>query len=41
MLVVTTGAARAATERRLRAVSRRGQLARWFDESGDGGRVIT
>lgn len=35
LLVVTTDAVRDATERRLRAVSRRGRLARWFDERGD------
>lgn len=35
LLVVATAAARDAAERRLRAVSRRGRLARWLDESGD------
>ena len=35
LLVVTTSAARAATERRLRAVSRRGKLAGWYGEHGD------
>jgi NhaP-type Na+/H+ and K+/H+ antiporter len=35
LLVVTTSAARTATERRLRAVSRRGRLAGWYGESGD------
>ncbi|GAA4140498.1 potassium/proton antiporter [Actinomadura keratinilytica] len=34
MLVVTTAAVREATERRLRAVSRRGKLAGWFGETG-------
>jgi cell volume regulation protein A len=34
LLVVATDAVRDATERRLRAVSRRGRLARWFDEHG-------
>jgi cell volume regulation protein A len=34
MLIVTTAAARDAAERRLRAVSRRGRLARWFGEDG-------
>jgi cell volume regulation protein A len=34
MLIVTTAAARDAAERRLRAVSRRGRLARWFAEDG-------
>jgi len=33
--VVTTTAQQEATERRLRAVSRRGKLARWFGERGD------
>ncbi|MPZ25836.1 MAG: potassium/proton antiporter [Micromonosporaceae bacterium] len=36
LLVVTTAEAREATERRLRAVSRRGRLARWFGEYGNG-----
>jgi cell volume regulation protein A len=35
VLIVTTTASRGATERRLRAVSRRGKLARWFGEHGD------
>jgi potassium/hydrogen antiporter len=35
LLIVTTDAARDATERRLRAVSRRGRLARWFGEDGE------
>jgi potassium/hydrogen antiporter len=35
LLVVTTRTGRTATERRLRAVSRRGSLAHWFDEYGD------
>jgi potassium/hydrogen antiporter len=35
LLIVATEQARAATERRLRAVSRRGRLARWFAEHGD------
>ncbi|MBW8481708.1 potassium/proton antiporter [Actinomadura parmotrematis] len=34
LLVVTTAKVREATERRLRAVSRRGKLAGWFGESG-------
>lgn len=34
MLVVATREAAEATERRLRAVSRRGRLARWYGESG-------
>jgi cell volume regulation protein A len=34
LLVVTTRLARERTERRLRAVSRRGPLAHWFDEYG-------
>lgn len=34
LLVVTTGATREMAERRLRAVSRRGPLARWFGEHG-------
>ena len=42
LLVVTTAAAREATERRIRAVDRAGRLARWHGESGplrdDGGR---
>ncbi|WP_422743219.1 potassium/proton antiporter [Mycobacterium sp. WMMD1722] len=35
LLIVTTSRTRAATEARLRAVSRRGKLAYWFDEYGD------
>jgi potassium/hydrogen antiporter len=35
LLIVATEGARAATERRLRAVSRRGRLARWFAELGE------
>lgn len=35
LLVVTSRSTRDATERRLRAVSRRGRLARWFGELGD------
>jgi cell volume regulation protein A len=35
LLIVTTTKAREATERRLRAVSRRGKLAYWFDEYGE------
>ncbi|HUL98765.1 MAG TPA: hypothetical protein VLU24_04960 [Mycobacterium sp.] len=35
LLVVTTTKAREAAERRLRAVSRRGKLAHWFDEYGE------
>lgn len=34
LLIVTTAAQRDATERRLRAVARRGKLARWFGEHG-------
>jgi cell volume regulation protein A len=34
LLIVTTAEARDAAERRLRAVSRRGRLARWFGEHG-------
>ncbi|HET6213849.1 MAG TPA: potassium/proton antiporter [Micromonosporaceae bacterium] len=34
LLIVATAAVRDAAERRLRAVSRRGRLARWFDETG-------
>ncbi|CAN5162255.1 potassium/proton antiporter [soil metagenome] len=37
LLIVTTTATRAAAERRLRAVSRRGKLAYWFDEYGETG----
>jgi len=35
LLIVATAAARDVAERRLRAVSRRGRLARWFGEEGD------
>ncbi|BBX74503.1 potassium/proton antiporter [Mycobacterium shinjukuense] len=35
LLIVTTSSTRAATESRLRAVSRRGKLAYWFDEYGE------
>jgi cell volume regulation protein A len=35
LLIVTTVKTRAAAERRLRAVSRRGKLAHWFDEYGE------
>ncbi|GAA4717113.1 potassium/proton antiporter [Phytohabitans rumicis] len=35
LLIVATAQVRDATERRLRAVSRRGRLARWFSEYGD------
>jgi potassium/hydrogen antiporter len=35
LLIVATAQARDAAERRLRAVSRRGRLARWFAEHGD------
>jgi len=35
LLIVTTTKTRAAAERRLRAVSRRGKLAYWFDEYGE------
>jgi cell volume regulation protein A len=35
LMIVTTTKTRDAAERRLRAVSRRGQLAYWFDEYGD------
>jgi cell volume regulation protein A len=34
LLIVATAEVRDLTERRLRAVSRRGRLARWFDEDG-------
>jgi cell volume regulation protein A len=34
LLIVATAAVRDAAERRLRAVSRRGRLARWFGETG-------
>jgi cell volume regulation protein A len=35
LLIVTTGNQRDNAERRLRAVSRRGPLAHWFDEYGE------
>jgi cell volume regulation protein A len=35
LLIVTTRTRRESTERRLRAVNRRGPLAHWFDEYGD------
>ncbi|HLU59087.1 MAG TPA: potassium/proton antiporter [Pseudonocardia sp.] len=35
LLIVTTSRTREPTERRLRAVSRRGRLAHWFGEDGD------
>ncbi|ORA80390.1 K+/H+ antiporter [Mycolicibacter kumamotonensis] len=35
LLIVTTSKTRALAESRLRAVSRRGKLAHWFDEYGD------
>jgi potassium/hydrogen antiporter len=35
LLIVTTTKTRASAERRLRAVSRRGKLAYWFDEYGE------
>lgn len=35
LLIVATAAVRDAAERRLRAVSRRGRLARWLDEYGE------
>lgn len=35
LLIVTTTKTRTAAERRLRAVSRRGKLAYWFDEYGE------
>ncbi|MFR9729682.1 potassium/proton antiporter [Saccharopolyspora sp. MS10] len=35
LLIMTNARSRAATERRLRAVSRRGRLAHWFGEYGD------
>jgi cell volume regulation protein A len=35
LLIVATAEVRDMAERRLRAVSRRGRLARWFDERGD------
>lgn len=37
LMIVTTSTTRALTESRLRAVSRRGKLAYWFDEYGDVG----
>ncbi|MGD9618836.1 MAG: potassium/proton antiporter [Mycolicibacterium sp.] len=37
LLIVTTTAMRESAERRLRAVSRRGKLAYWFDEYGEPG----
>ncbi len=37
LMIVTTSTTRAAAESRLRAVSRRGKLAYWFDEYGDPG----
>jgi cell volume regulation protein A len=37
VMIVTTTATREAAERRLRAVSRRGKLAYWFDEYGEPG----
>ena len=37
LLIVTTSKTREAAERRLRAVSRRGKLAYWFDEYGEAG----
>jgi potassium/hydrogen antiporter len=37
LMIVTTTATRELAERRLRAVSRRGKLAYWFDEYGDPG----
>jgi cell volume regulation protein A len=37
LLVVATADSRDAAERRLRAVCRRGRLARWYGESGDAG----
>ena len=37
LMIVTTTATRELAERRLRAVSRRGRLAYWFDEYGDPG----
>jgi potassium/hydrogen antiporter len=35
VLIVTTRTRRDATERRLRAVTRRGPLAHWFEEYGE------
>jgi len=37
LMIVTTSKTRALTESRIRAVSRRGKLAYWFDEYGDAG----
>lgn len=37
LMIVTTTATRESAERRLRAVSRRGKLAYWFDEYGEPG----
>jgi len=37
LLIVTTSKTRASAERRLRAVSRRGKLAYWFNEYGESG----
>jgi cell volume regulation protein A len=37
LMIVTTSVTRESAERRLRAVSRRGKLAYWFDEYGDPG----
>ena len=37
LLIVTTSRTRTAAEARLRAVSRRGKLAYWFDEYGEPG----
>jgi potassium/hydrogen antiporter len=39
LLIVATAASRDTAERRLRAVSRRGRLARWFGESGNPDRL--
>jgi cell volume regulation protein A len=35
LLLITAPHARESTERRLRAIGRRGKLARWFGEHGD------
>lgn len=35
LLLITTPGTRDATERRLRAIGRRGKLARWLGERGD------
>jgi cell volume regulation protein A len=40
LLIVAKEGVRGATERRLRAVSRRGRLARWFSDHGDDGRHV-